>query len=116
MKRTMRKELFRAVTKRLGRFLSIFLIVALGCGFFAGIKATGPDMKDAADQYYDNTDLADLHLVSELGFSKKNVDMIAATPGVALVMPSYQAILTTMNQGESQKIRVQSISAGDDWA
>lgn len=116
MKRTMRKELFRAVTKSVGRFLSIFLIVALGCGFFAGIKATGPDMKEAADKYYDTTELADLHLVSELGFSQDNVDKIAATSGIASVMPSYQAILTTMNQGESQKIRVQSISAGDDWA
>ena len=116
MKRTMRKDLFRAVTKSMGRFLSIFLIVALGCGFFAGIKATGPDMKEAADAYYDDTDLFDLHLISELGFSSDNVEKIASTPGVASVMPSYQSILTTMNQGESEKIRVQSISAGEDWA
>ena len=116
MKRTMRKDLFRAVTKSMGRFLSIFMIVALGCGFFAGIKAAGPDMKEAADGYYDDTNLFDLHLVSELGFSSENVDKIAATQGVSDVMPSYQTVLTTMNRGESQKIRVQSISAGEEWA
>lgn len=116
MKRTMRKDLFRAVTGSMGRFLSIFMIVALGCGFFAGIKATGPDMKEAADAYYDSTDLMDLHLISELGFSRENVDKIASTKGVALVMPSYQTILPTVNQGETQNIRVQSISAGEDWA
>ncbi|MEI8200951.1 MAG: ABC transporter permease [Eubacteriales bacterium] len=116
MKRTMRKDLFRAVTGSMGRFLSIFMIVALGCGFFAGIKATGPDMKEAADAYYDSTDLMDLHLISELGFSRENVDKIASTKGVSLVMPSYQTILPTINQGETQNIRVQSISAGEDWA
>lgn len=116
MKRTMRKDLFRAVTGSMGRFLSIFMIVALGCGFFAGIKATGPDMKDAADAYYDSTDLMDLHLISELGFSRENVEKIASTKGVSLVMPSYQTILPTINQGETQNIRVQSISAGEDWA
>jgi len=116
MKRTMRKDLFRAVTGSMGRFISIFMIVALGCGFFAGIKATGPDMKDAADAYYDNTDLMDLHLVSELGFSAENIDKIASTEGVSLVMPSYRTTLTTINQGESQNIQVQSISAGDKWA
>ena len=112
MKRTMRKDLFRAVTGSVGRFLSIFMIVALGCGFFAGIKATGPDMKEAADAYYDSTDLMDLHLISELGFSRENVEKIASTKGVSLVMPSYQTILPTINQGETQNIRVQSISAG----
>ena len=116
MKRTMRKDLFRAVTGSMGRFLSIFMIVALGCGFFAGIKATGPDMKDAADAYYDSTDLMDLHLISELGFSRENVEKIASTKGVSLVMPSYQTILPTINQGETKNIRVQSISAGEDWA
>ena len=116
MKRTMRKDLFRAVTGSMGRFLSIFIIVALGCGFFAGIKATGPDMKEAADAYYDSTDLMDLHLISELGFSRENVEKIASTKGVSLVMPSYQTILPTQNQGETQNIRVQSISAGADWA
>lgn len=116
MKRTMRKDLFRAVAGSKGRFLSIFIIVALGCGFFAGIKATGPDMKEAADAYYDNTDLMDLHLISELGFSRENVEKIASTKGVSLVMPSYQTILPTQNQGETQNIRVQSISAGENWA
>jgi len=116
MKRTMRKELFRAVSKSMGRFLSIFVIVALGCGFFAGIKAAGPDMKEAADGYYDDTNLMDLHLISTLGFSAENVEQIAATAGVSDVMPSYQTILSTMNQGENQKIRVQSISAEEKWA
>ena len=116
MKRTMRKELFRAISKSMGRFLSIFLIVALGCGFFAGVKAAGPDMKEAADGYYDNTSLMDLNLVSELGFSRENVTAISETNGVSAVMPSWQTTLVAINNGENLKILVQSISAGKDWA
>ena len=115
MRRTMRKDLFRAITKSLGRFLSIFLIVALGCGFFAGIKASGPDMKEAADGYYDETSLMDLQLISELGFSQENVQAISETQGVSAVMPSWQTTLVTINQGENLKIRVQSISADEGW-
>ncbi len=112
MKRTMRKNLLRAITGSLGRFFSIFLIVALGCGFFAGIKATGADMRESADHYFDDTNLMDLHLMAELGFSQANVDAIAATKGVSGVMPTFQTILSTQHNGENETIRVQSYEAG----
>jgi len=115
MKRTMRKDLFRAITKSKGRFFSIFLIVALGCGFFAGVKAAGPDMREAADKYYDDTRLMDLRLVSELGFTADNVSAVAGTDGVEEVMPSRQTTRTTVNEGENLDIRVQAISAGSGW-
>ena len=39
------KDTLREIRKSFGRFLSILLIVALGVGFFAGVKASVPDMK-----------------------------------------------------------------------
>ena len=51
------KDAFREVRKTKSRFFSIFLIVALGAGFFAGIKATGPDMKLTGDAYFDEQDV-----------------------------------------------------------
>ena len=39
------KDIFREIAKTKNRFLSIFLIVAIGVGFFAGLTASGPDMK-----------------------------------------------------------------------
>jgi putative ABC transport system permease protein len=44
----------------MGRFLSIFAIVALGCGFFSGIKATMPDMVDTAEEYFIENNLMDM--------------------------------------------------------
>ena len=39
------KDLFVEIRHSLGRFFSIVCIVALGVAFFAGIKASAPDMK-----------------------------------------------------------------------
>ena len=53
MKRSLTKDTFREIRHSMGRFLSIFAIVALGCGFFAGLKATMPDMVDSANDYFE---------------------------------------------------------------
>ena len=37
------KIVFRQVRNSLSRYLSIFAIIALGVGFFAGVRATAPD-------------------------------------------------------------------------
>ena len=46
-----RKEVVRSITHSLGRFLAIAIIAALGCGFYAGLRLTGPDMRLAGDTY-----------------------------------------------------------------
>ena len=50
------KDIVRSIRHSLGRFVAIAAIVALGCGFYAGLRMTAPDMKLAADAYYDGTD------------------------------------------------------------
>ena len=45
------KDIVRSIRHSLGRFVAIAAIVALGCGFYAGLRMTAPDMKLAADAY-----------------------------------------------------------------
>ena len=54
----------RKIKKSLGRFLSILLIVALGVGFFAGLRESAPDILTTLDNYYDNTNLMDFKITS----------------------------------------------------
>ena len=42
----------REIKQSLGRYLAILGIVALGVGFFAGIKVTRPAMIKTADEYF----------------------------------------------------------------
>ena len=62
------KDLRRSITHSWGRFLAIAIIAALGAGFYAGLRMTGPDMRLAGDEYYDGTSLADVRVVSTIGF------------------------------------------------
>ena len=53
MKSMMSKTTFREIRQSLGRYLAILAIVALGVGFFAGLKATTPAMVKTAQTYLD---------------------------------------------------------------
>ena len=89
MKKVLRKELLREIWKTKNRFLSILAIIAVGTGFFAGVKVCCPDMKLTATHYFADTRLMDLHLKSTLGFTDEDVDAIKNTDGIRGMMPAY---------------------------
>ena len=76
MTKTLLKNTFREIANSKARFISILAIIALGVGFFAGIKATVPSMYNMADEYYSQSDLMDYRLVSTVGFDKDDVKAV----------------------------------------
>lgn len=87
------KDVLRAVTHSWSRFLALFVIVALGAGFYSGLRTTAPNMRATADAYYDDTRFFDVRLVSTFGFTDDDVEAIRATEGVESVMAGYSADL-----------------------
>lgn len=85
------KDVLRAVTHSWSRFLALFVIVALGAGFYSGLRTTAPNMRATADAYYDDTRFFDVRLVSTFGFTDDDVEAIRATEGVESVMAGYSA-------------------------
>ena len=47
------KTILRSIRLTLPRFLAIFAIIALGVGFFSGLKVTMPSFVYTADRYVD---------------------------------------------------------------
>ncbi|MBR0062719.1 MAG: hypothetical protein IJP67_00975, partial [Oscillospiraceae bacterium] len=88
MKKALAKSSLREIRSTLSRFLSIFGIVAVGVGFFAGVKAGAPDMRNTMDEYIDRTKLMDLRIVSTYGFDENDIKAIEKLDG-AEVYPSY---------------------------
>lgn len=88
MSKALVKDTFRSIWRTKARFISIILIVALGIGFFAGIKATAPDMKETANRYFISNNLMDLRVLSTVGFEQADVDAIRQLEGVQSVMPA----------------------------
>ena len=87
------KDLRRSITHSWGRFLAIAIIAALGAGFYAGLRMTGPDMRLAGDEYYDGTSLADVRVVSTIGFDEAQIDALRDVEGVSAVMPAPSAAI-----------------------
>ena len=103
MKRSLLKDTFREIKNSLGRFLAIFAIVALGTGFFAGIKATAPDMKNTADKYFDDYRLMDFWLISTLGFNEKDIEEISKLEEIEGLAPSY-SMDAIFEDGDNEKV------------
>lgn len=89
MKRTFRKEVFRSITHSFGRFLAILAIVALGAGFYSGLRSTAPDMRHTVDQYLDKTNMMDIQLLSTMGFTDDDLEAVRETEGVENAMAGY---------------------------
>lgn len=75
MKSTIWKSTFREIKQSLGRFVAILAIVALGVGFFAGLKITQTAMIKTTTNYFLETDFYDYRLLSTVGFSKDDVEV-----------------------------------------
>ncbi|HIY83247.1 MAG TPA: ABC transporter permease [Candidatus Rubneribacter avistercoris] len=103
------KELLRSITHSLGRFLAIAAIVALGTGFYAGLRMTAPDMKMAADEFFDGTRLMDVRVLSTLGLTDEDIAALRGVEGVEAVMPAYEADVMATVAGEQYATRVHSL-------
>lgn len=93
-KKALWKDIFKEMGKSKTRFLSIFAIITLGVAFFAGIKATGPDMIDTADHYYKETNLMDTKVLSTYGLNDDDKTLLESIEGADVAMSySQDAIL-----------------------
>lgn len=104
------KEILRSITRSLSRFAAIFAIVALGAGFYAGLRMCAPDMRLTFDRYFDQTYFMDLRLVSTLGFSAADVTAVRQVGNVSAVMPARQADATATIGDRRATVRVHSLN------
>ena len=109
------KDTFREIRKSFGRFLSILLIIAVGVGFFVGVKATAPSMYLTANNYFGRQDLMDLEILSTVGFGDEDVEKIREIDHVAKVLPTYSADLLLNINGENVVTSVMALPGeGED--
>lgn len=73
----------------MGRFVSIFFIVALGVAFYSGIRASEPSMRITADQYFDDSELMDLKVMGTMGLTKADIKSIGKVSGIEAVEGGY---------------------------
>ena len=104
------KDFFMEIKKSYNRFLSIFFIVALGVAFFAGIRATNPDMRLTADAYYDSCNLMDVRVLSTGGLTQEDVSVISGLEGVEAAEPAYSTDVLCEADGNELVLKVLSLT------
>ena len=102
-------EVLRSIKGSMGRFLAITGIVALGCGFYAGLQMCGPDMRAAADALYDGTNLYDVRLISTLGFTRADAERVRSIMGVRATMPAVSVDAMARLADEQMAVRISSL-------
>lgn len=96
------KETIVCMVKTSKRFISILIIVLLGVGFFAGIRAVAPDMKNTLDDYYEKTNMYDIYITSNYGIRDEVVETLEEKYNVETGY-SFDAI-TTKKEDYATKI------------
>lgn len=89
MKKALLKDTVKEITHNFKRFISILLIVLLGVGFYAGINATSPDMRNTLDKYFDDKNVMDIQVLSTLGLTQKDIEELQKIEGIEQIEGGY---------------------------
>ncbi len=109
MARSMRKTTVREIWHTFGRYMAILAIIALGVGFFTGVRDTTPAMVNMMDIFFKEKNFHDYRIISTTGWNDESVaefaqqdDVLYAEGSISLdVMfdmprrPLYDATLKT---------------------
>ena len=104
MKSALLKDIIREIRRTKSRFFSIFAIIALGAGFFSGLKAACPDMLATQEAYFRDNNLMDIHLLSTYGFDDGDMDAIRKVEGVRGIYPTYSKDVFVKNNRNANLI------------
>ncbi len=109
MKKALLKDSLKEIKNTYKRFISILLMAFLGVGFFAGIRATSPDMVNTVDRYFDEKNVYDSKIISTLGLTQEDRDAIAKLEGVRQVYGEYSEDILLHFEGEEVVTKVLSL-------
>ena len=103
-------DTLREIKNTRSRFLSILVLSALAVCFLAGLRVTEPDMKNSVDRYLDAQRLMDLRVVSTLGLTQEDVDVLSRQEGVALAQGAYTVDATVKVSDKDSTVKVLSFT------
>lgn len=90
MKKALFKDSVKEIKNTYKRFISILLMAFLGVGFFAGMRASSPDMVDTIDQYYKENQVYDIQILSTLGLTNDDIESISKIDNIETIVGTYE--------------------------
>ena len=106
----LKKSTFREIKTSLARYLAIFAIVALGVGFFSGLKDCKESMVSTARRYLDRTEFYDYQILSSYGADDDSVALAEEWDGVRDAEGSIQIdVMGRSGDGDSRALKCISV-------
>ena len=97
------KTAFREIKTSLGRYLAILAIIALGVGFFAGLRVTRTAMISTANHYLKDLAMFDDRILSTLGWTEEDVDAFRKLDGVSAAEGARSADVLCVGERTGQR-------------
>lgn len=105
------RNIRRTILGSMGRYIAIFAIIALGTGFFAGVKNTKGSMMLTCNEYVQQHNMYDIRLLCSYGFNEEEEENLERVKGVSAAEGSVTAdFLSEDREGNSIIIRAHSIT------
>ncbi len=105
------KNIRRTIFGSFGRYIAILSIIALGVGFFAGVKNTKGSMMETCNEYVTKLNMYDYRLVSTYGFTEEDETALRDADKVADAEGAVTAdFFSTDKDGDSIPLRAHSIT------
>lgn len=105
---TLWKDALSSLNHSWGRFIGITLLMAVSAFTFIGLKMAGPDMKNTAQTYYQEVNLADLTVSSNYGLDKNDTQTIKKQAKKATLDFGYLQDATINNSKTSLRVLSES--------
>lgn len=109
MNKSVVKMTLRSIRAFLGRYIAILLIVALGAGFFAGLKITKDAMWKTCDIYLNDNNFYDFRMISTIGFSYDDVEKFQEIDGIENVEGITNVDALIDYEGGSKAVKFMSL-------
>ena len=85
----MKKAAVREIKNSFGRYFAILAIIALGVGFFSGVRITTPAMLNTINSFMDEHQFYDYRLLSSTGWSSGDAEKFSELEDVRAAEASY---------------------------
>ena len=106
----LKKSTFREIRTSLARYLAIFAIVALGVGFFSGLKNCKASFVSTADKYLSEHNFYDYMILSSYGIDDESVSLASGWEGVSEAEGSVQIdVMARSGSGDSSALKAISL-------
>lgn len=107
-----KKDIWRSIWKGKKRFFAIMVITVLGTMMFSGLKAACVDLRHSADHFFDEQKLFDLYIMSTLGLTDEDLEVLSSLEEVEHAEGTYSETVRAIANGNDLSVALKTYYPG----